>query len=57
MLEQMRWNGVWNTVGAGKNVFDEKEDSNALHVDPALKLTKCLCLCDMVRVSRRPGDG
>ena len=27
-------------------MFDEKEDSsNALHVDPALKLTKYFCLC------------
>ena len=32
--------------GSRENVFDEKEDSsNALHVDPALKLTKYFCLC------------
>lgn len=32
VLEQMRWNGAWNTGGPGINVFDEKEDnSNALH--------------------------
>lgn len=58
VLEQMRWNGVWNTVGAGKKVFDEKEDSSdALHVDPALSWQSACASVTWLEFHADPGRG
>ena len=58
VLQHMRQNGVWNTGGPRKNVFDEKEDSsNALHVYGVFKFTKCFGFVTYLESLAEPGEG